>query len=469
MGGPPPRPRDRRRPGGERALRAHARRARRDAPLRPADRVARLRLARAAGARARGARARLQDARRRDRAAQPRAAATSRSPSRCPTTRRRRELPHLRVRRRRLRRAWRGSPSSRTTWPTRSSATRAAARRARAGSSSSAQTGSCPRSPRASPSSPPGSCAGAGSRCAPARGSTAWTSARATLSTGERVPARTVCWTAGVKPPPIVAELGPPAHGGRPDRRPTRACGCPGSDNVWAIGDAAAVPDPAQSAAGRRARRPPSTRSARARGRGRQRRRRARRQASRARSATARSASSSTWASTRRWPRCSASGCAASRPGSPRAPTTWRMMPGMARRLAPGGRLDGRAPLRARVRRARPARPSALPGRPPRRGATAGRGARPVTELASARVAPATCRPSSSSARRAATRRGEARGLLRRSSRTDGRRSTPDWERERPLLEFLAAQADGVLLDLRGRRARSSATRAWRASARWTS
>ena len=36
-----------------------------------------------------------------------------------------------------------------------------------------------------------------------------------------------------------------------------------GCDNVWAIGDAAAVPDPAKAAA-RRARRPPSTRSARA-------------------------------------------------------------------------------------------------------------------------------------------------------------------------------------------------------------
>ena len=40
------------------------------------------------------------------------------------------------------------------------------------------------------------------------------------------------------------------------------------------------------------------------------------------RSATARSACSSTWASTRRSRRCSACGCAASRPGSPPAPTT---------------------------------------------------------------------------------------------------------------------------------------------------
>ena len=71
-----------------------------------------------------------------------------------------------------------------------------------------------------------------------------------TLSTGEAVPARLVCWTAGVKPPPLVAELGLPLD--ESGRIETDACmRVPGHPNVWAIGDAAAVPDPA--AKGRRA------------------------------------------------------------------------------------------------------------------------------------------------------------------------------------------------------------------------
>ena len=66
----------------------------------------------------------------------------------------------------------------------------------------------------------------------------------AVLSTGERVPARTVCWTTGVRPAPVVEGLGLPlAEGGRiqTDARMRVA----GRENVWAIGDAAAVPDPA--------------------------------------------------------------------------------------------------------------------------------------------------------------------------------------------------------------------------------
>ena len=64
------------------------------------------------------------------------------------------------------------------------------------------------------------------------------------LSSGELVPTRTVVWTAGVKPHPVVAKLGLPLDGGgrivsRPLLPPCR--GWPG---VWAIGDAAAVPDP---------------------------------------------------------------------------------------------------------------------------------------------------------------------------------------------------------------------------------
>jgi NADH dehydrogenase len=63
------------------------------------------------------------------------------------------------------------------------------------------------------------------------------------LSTGEVIPTRTVTWTAGVKPHPIVAELGLPLDGtGR--IKVDRYCRVEGFDNVWAIGDAAAVPDP---------------------------------------------------------------------------------------------------------------------------------------------------------------------------------------------------------------------------------
>jgi NADH dehydrogenase len=67
--------------------------------------------------------------------------------------------------------------------------------------------------------------------------------AAATLSTGERIPTRTVCWTAGVAPPPLVRELGLPlGAGGRIEVEPTLRV--KGHENVWAIGDAAAVPDP---------------------------------------------------------------------------------------------------------------------------------------------------------------------------------------------------------------------------------
>lgn len=66
----------------------------------------------------------------------------------------------------------------------------------------------------------------------------------ARLSDGEIVPTRTVVWTAGVKPHPVVAELGLPlAEGGRIAVDSTLAVrDRPG---VWALGDAAAVPDPA--------------------------------------------------------------------------------------------------------------------------------------------------------------------------------------------------------------------------------
>jgi NADH dehydrogenase len=64
------------------------------------------------------------------------------------------------------------------------------------------------------------------------------------LSSGELVPTRTVAWTAGVKPHPVVAKLGLPLDGG--GRITTdRYCAVAGLPGVWAIGDAAGVPDPA--------------------------------------------------------------------------------------------------------------------------------------------------------------------------------------------------------------------------------
>jgi NADH dehydrogenase len=76
----------------------------------------------------------------------------------------------------------------------------------------------------------------------------------AVLSTGERVPTRMVCWTAGVKPPAVVNLLGLPlTKGGRIEVDATMRV--TGRENVWAIGDAAAVPDPAKA---RRAPAPPT-------------------------------------------------------------------------------------------------------------------------------------------------------------------------------------------------------------------
>jgi NADH dehydrogenase len=72
------------------------------------------------------------------------------------------------------------------------------------------------------------------------------TEASVELSTGEVVPTRTVAWTAGVRPHPVVTRLGLPLDdGGR--IRTDRYCQVEGFADVWAIGDAAAVPDPARA------------------------------------------------------------------------------------------------------------------------------------------------------------------------------------------------------------------------------
>lgn len=63
------------------------------------------------------------------------------------------------------------------------------------------------------------------------------------LSTGEHVATRTLVWTAGVKPSPLVADLGLPldAAGRLVVDAEMRV---EGTEDIWAIGDAAAVPNP---------------------------------------------------------------------------------------------------------------------------------------------------------------------------------------------------------------------------------
>jgi NADH:quinone reductase (non-electrogenic) len=71
------------------------------------------------------------------------------------------------------------------------------------------------------------------------------TATTARLSGGEVVPTRTCVWTAGVKPHPVVRRLGLPLdEAGR--IRVDRTMRVEGREDVWAIGDAAAVPDPAK-------------------------------------------------------------------------------------------------------------------------------------------------------------------------------------------------------------------------------
>ncbi|MEV7097446.1 NAD(P)/FAD-dependent oxidoreductase [Amycolatopsis sp. NPDC051045] len=62
-----------------------------------------------------------------------------------------------------------------------------------------------------------------------------------TLTNGDAVPARTLVWCVGVRPDPLVAELGLETAKGR--LVVTEQLNVPGRDDVFACGDAAAVPD----------------------------------------------------------------------------------------------------------------------------------------------------------------------------------------------------------------------------------
>jgi NADH dehydrogenase len=66
-----------------------------------------------------------------------------------------------------------------------------------------------------------------------------------TLADGERIPCRTLVWTAGVRPHPTVEALGLPTDA-RGRIRVDATLAVEGSPGVWALGDAAAVPDPAR-------------------------------------------------------------------------------------------------------------------------------------------------------------------------------------------------------------------------------
>jgi NADH dehydrogenase len=64
----------------------------------------------------------------------------------------------------------------------------------------------------------------------------------AVLSDGSRYPTRTLVWTAGVKPHPILAATGLPLDG-RGRLRCATTLRVEGTEHAWAAGDAAAVPD----------------------------------------------------------------------------------------------------------------------------------------------------------------------------------------------------------------------------------
>ncbi|WP_395361782.1 NAD(P)/FAD-dependent oxidoreductase [Streptomyces sp. YH02] len=72
----------------------------------------------------------------------------------------------------------------------------------------------------------------------------------AVLSDGTRLPTRTVVWTAGVKPAPVLAATDLPLNE-RGRLRCTAGLAVEGVDHAWAAGDAAAVPDVTSEEPGR--------------------------------------------------------------------------------------------------------------------------------------------------------------------------------------------------------------------------
>ena len=123
-----------------------------------------------------------------------------------------------------------------------------------------------------------------------------------TFTDGRVVPTRTLIWTAGVVASPLIATLGAETVRGR--LAVNAEMNLPGQDGVFALGDAAAVPDEAKGDGRRRsARPPPSTRCGRA------------------------STSPTTWSrpcATSRWPRTSTRTSASSSTSAARTPSPSR-------------------------------------------------------------------------------------------------------------------------------------------------
>ena len=139
----------------------------------------------------------------------------------------------------------RRSPSSRTSPRTRSSCIPGPASTACAGCWSRSPTASSRRSTSSWPSTRSSSSAAAESTSASAPRSRRSAAGSTRLSTGETIPTRTVVWTAGVTPHPSTRGLALPLD----ERRRIRVdeqLRVEGEQDVWAIGDAAAVPDPAR-------------------------------------------------------------------------------------------------------------------------------------------------------------------------------------------------------------------------------
>ena len=194
----------------------------------------------------------------------------------------------------------RGSPSCRTSSPTSSTSTRAAALTGMRWILVEAGRRVMPEIPPKLAEFASASCAAAASRSARARRSSASRRRpRLRCPTARSVPTRTLVWTAGVKPHPVVAKLGLPLDRPRADRESTRYMQVAGPRRR--LGDRRLRRGPRPGAQGRAV---PADRAARdppgpARRRATSPRRSARAGAS-AVHATRRRACSSTWAAARR-------------------------------------------------------------------------------------------------------------------------------------------------------------------------
>ena len=262
----------------------------------------------------------------------------------------------------------------------------------------------------------------------------------ATLSDGERIPARTVCWTAGVAPSPVIARLGLPVHEstGRLHVDPTTRV--EGHDNVWAVGDSAAVPDPAKH---RRSPSPPTAQHALRQGKV---------AADNVVAALVGRASAAIPLPNPR--RVRGHGPAQGRghdarrspsrlSGLVRGPDLPRGPHARHRPEAPyHHRLDGGAVLRPCLGRAGPARPSASPrrahGRRRGAGAASVTGERIFREGRSADLR-ASFELTAISLREAV----RVRGVPPLGAGSEADFLEDEWKRQRPLLEFIAGQPDG--------------------------